>query len=249
LDCIDKGEDIIQFDTGGWKTVTTKERMNRFASVSIWSERHIWYISKSFDWDWKRKGLDETNPIFHFEDGMFMQGNQAYRKEHGELVKLKPFSKEAEKAKRKQLRQIDSFIKEYVNRLMNGQLGTPSAGDCFMCQGESNSEFAEKMYIGELDSNGKLVTKQGIHPDHLLSHIEEKYYVPSMLWSAIRSQCYDPDGMFGNPNMTYGLAPIDKHNISVWMNPNTEHKTMASDMTGDRIKKIMKKYFINRLEI
>jgi hypothetical protein len=91
--------------------------------------------------------------------------------------------------------------------------------------------------------------QNGIHPDHLLSHIEEKYYVPSMLWSAIRSQCYDPDGMFGNPNMTYGLAPIDKHNISVWMNPNTEHKTMASDMTGDRIKKIMKKYFINRLEI
>jgi hypothetical protein len=139
LDCIDKGEDIIQFDTGGWKTVTTKERMNRFAPVSIWSERHIWYISKS--WNWNENKSNPNNPTYHFEDGIFMNGNKAFKKEHGQLVELKPFSKEAEKAKRKQLRQIDSFIKNYVNKLMNGQLGTPSAGDCFMCQGESNSEW------------------------------------------------------------------------------------------------------------
>ncbi|GAG32518.1 unnamed protein product, partial [marine sediment metagenome] len=70
LDCIDYG-DLMQFDTGGWKTVTTKERINRFAPISIWTERHVWYISKSFDWDWKRKGIEETNPIYHFEDNIF----------------------------------------------------------------------------------------------------------------------------------------------------------------------------------
>ena len=84
LDCINYG-DLIQFDTGGWKTVTTKERMNRFAPISIWSERHIWYIAKSFNW---QNNDDKANPIYHFEDGIFFKvnGNKAYRKEHGQLV-------------------------------------------------------------------------------------------------------------------------------------------------------------------
>ena len=246
LDCIDYG-DLIEFNTGGWKTVTTKERMNRFAPISIWSERHVWYISGRFNWDWKKS--NET-PVYHFQERVFYRPNDStfHVKENGQLVQLKPYSKAKEKAKRKQLKTIDTFIKNYVNKLMNGEIGAPSNGDCFMCQGESNSEMAEKMFVGEL-KDGQLETKQGIHPDHLLSHIKEKYYVPSMLWSAIRSQCYDSTGMFGNPNMTYGLAPVDKHNISCWMNPDSEHKTMASDMTGDRIKKLMKKYFINRLSL
>lgn len=246
LDCINYG-DLIQFNTDGWKTITTKERMNQFAPISIWSERHIWYIAKSYNW---QNTDDEANPIYHFEDNIFFKvnGNKAYRKENGQLTELKPFSKKEEQKKRKQLKSIDEFIKNYVNKLMNGEIGAPSLGDCLYCQGESNSEMAKKMFIGEL-KDGQLETKQGIDSHHLQSHILEKYYVPSILWSAIRSQCYDPEGIFGNSNMTGGLAPIDKHNISCWMNPNSEHKPMVSDMTGDRIKKIMKKYFINRLEI
>lgn len=246
LDCINYG-DLIQFDTGGWKTVTTKDRMNRFAPIAIWSERHVWYMSGRFNWDWKKH--NET-PVYHYQDGVFFRPNDKtfHIKKDGQLVELKPYSKTEEKAKRKQLKAIDQFIKVYVDKLMNGKIGAPSAGDCFMCQGESNSEFAEKMFIGKLE-NGQLVTEQGIHPDHLLSHIKQKYYVPSMLWSAIKSQCYDSTGMFGNPNMTSGLAEVDKHNISCWMNPDSEHKPFASDLTTDRVKKIMKKYFINRLSL
>jgi hypothetical protein len=243
LDCINYG-DLIQFDTGGWKTVTTKDRMNRFCPIDIWSERHVWYISIG---NW----TDKNRKVYHFEDNMFFKpsDNKFYRKEQGQLVELKPFSKAKEKAKRKQLKSIDTFIKVYIEKLASGKLKYPDLGDCFYCQGESNPEIAKKMFIGELDSSGQLVTKQGIDSDHLLSHIKEKYYVSSIVWSAIRSQCYDPTGMFGNPNMTGGLAPIDKHNLSCWCNPDSENKPFSESMTTDRVKKIMKKYFINRLSL
>lgn len=245
--------DSIQYNSDGWLTVSTKERMNRFGPYHVWSERHIWYISKSFYWKWNVQESESNSPVYHYQDRMWFNpdGSAWAKDQNGIAYQLKPFSKEEEKAKRKQLRAMDKFIKEYLNELVNYKLSI-SAGDCFMCQGESNPEFAEKMYIGELDKNGQLVTKQGINPDHLLSHINEKYYVPSLVMSAIRQQCYDPDGQFGNPNMTYGLAPIDKHNISCWLNyddPNSEHKPFASDMTRERLQKIMKKYFINRLGI
>jgi hypothetical protein len=245
LDCIDYG-DLIEFNTNGWLTVTTKERMNRFAPISIWSERYVWYISDS---NWYG---NPDRKIYHYQDRIFYRPNDKtfHIKEDGQLVQLKPYLKEAEKAKRKQLRRIDNYIKAYLNELVNYKLSI-SAGDCFMCQGESNPEVAEKMFIGEL-KDGQLETKQGINPDHLESHMDEKYYVPSLIMSAIRQQCYDSDSQFGNPNMTYGLAEIDKHNISCWLhydNSNGEHKPFASDMTRERLQKIMKKYFINRLGI
>jgi hypothetical protein len=30
--------------SGGWETVTTKERINRFANCRLYQRRHVWYI-------------------------------------------------------------------------------------------------------------------------------------------------------------------------------------------------------------
>jgi len=35
----------IVFDTGGWFTVTTKERMNRYTPAHIWSEQGVWFVN------------------------------------------------------------------------------------------------------------------------------------------------------------------------------------------------------------
>ena len=39
----EKGKDII-LNTGGWFTVTTKDRINRFAPCYVYSKKGIWYV-------------------------------------------------------------------------------------------------------------------------------------------------------------------------------------------------------------
>lgn len=40
----------VRLYTGGWKTVTTKHRMNAFSPIRVWSERRRWCVAyPSFD--------------------------------------------------------------------------------------------------------------------------------------------------------------------------------------------------------
>jgi hypothetical protein len=34
----------VELDSGGWETVTTKERMNRYSGARIFAEKHVWYV-------------------------------------------------------------------------------------------------------------------------------------------------------------------------------------------------------------
>ena len=241
--------DTIQLNTDGWKTVTTRERMNRFCPLHVWTDKGVMYISAS-NWyrihENKRNGIESK--VYHFRDRMFFQPDgTVWVKVNSEPVELKPYSKKDEQRKRKQLSKIDTFIRNYLNKLTNGKMNQPGNGDCFICQAESNPNST--IEIGTLTKEDGYVP--GIfNPDHLLNHIREKYYVPSLMFAVLRSECYDSeDSMWGNPKMTGGLAQMDKHNISCWFNPNAEHKPMANDLTVRRVKKLMKQYFIKRLGI
>ena len=35
----------IMIDSGGWRTVTTKDRINQFSPFHIWSDKQVWYAS------------------------------------------------------------------------------------------------------------------------------------------------------------------------------------------------------------
>jgi hypothetical protein len=158
-------------------------------------------------------------------------------------------SKSNEKKKRNQLKKIDNYIKGFMKALRYGEVPAPSMGDCWICQAFNGQPIADKMFEGKLE-HGQLVTtpfKENPHCNCIQEHINENYFVPTLLWNAIKSECYDPDGQWGNPNMTYGLSDYDKHNLSCWFNPDSEHKTMASDMTIKRLQKIMKQFITKQL--
>ncbi|GAG96516.1 unnamed protein product, partial [marine sediment metagenome] len=165
-------------------------------------------------------------------------------KENSEPVQLKPYSKKQEQQKRKQLKSIDTFIKNYLDKLTSGQMNKPGAGDCFVCQFEAGDERIE---MGTLTKEGYEPGVFNDHGDHLLNHMREKYYVPSIVFNAIRSECYDKEGIWGNPKMMSGLSDYDKHNISCWFNPDLEHEPFANDLTRQRVRKIMKQYFVKKL--
>ena len=107
----------VLFDTGGWRTVTTKERINRFApEVTVWSNRGVWYAGVS--------GVGAEGDTVVFAEGMVWDG-EAF---HGARTK------EQLKAEQKERRDVAKFAKRYLDALVAGDVAAPGAGDCFFCQ-------------------------------------------------------------------------------------------------------------------
>jgi len=69
-------------------------------------------------------------------------------------------------------KRILKYVKGYITALKSGKIELPSSGDCWHCC----------MH----DDKGKSLGELWNNPEHLKSHIEESYYVPSLLYNAIR---------------------------------------------------------------
>jgi len=133
----------IMFDSGGWKTPTTKERMNSFSPARIHQATGSWEIS-----------IDAIPA--NFADRITWTGKkwQGAGEDPSKAIKL------AERAAK--------FARDYMDAFDAGKVPAPSNGDCWGCLMKT--------------TNGK--TAMG-GSEHILSHMKEKYYVPSLLARAI----------------------------------------------------------------
>lgn len=144
------------YNTGGWRTVTTKERMNSFGlnGWHLWSGKGIWYIGNGPSWfDIKHDHI--------FADGITIGPRGGVHK-----AGTKSSVKKVDKLKK----QIREYSKQFVSELFAGNVPKPSGGDCWYCflHGKDGQTWGEKS-----DNN------------HLQNHLKEKYYVPSLLVRAI----------------------------------------------------------------
>lgn len=143
----------VVFNSGGYQTVTTKQRMNAFgpSGVSVWSDKGLWHIKAA------------AGPVLIFQDGVTLNGDGSITgaaEDNGRKI-------------REQRKRITEYANSYVSALLGGNVPPPSGGDYWICL---------------------FPTVEG-RPDteHLLSHLDEKYYVPSLLLNAFRSCGYrDP---------------------------------------------------------
>jgi hypothetical protein len=120
-------------DTGGWKTVSTKDRLNAFAPVRIHSERGAWYLA-------------DGTP---YADGLVVDAD-------GKMIKRK-----RDALADKLDAQVKAYVDGFVAQLKKEKtVPAMSGGDCWICLG------------------------MGGGVDHLLSHLDEKYYVPRLLYNA-----------------------------------------------------------------
>ena len=61
-------DDTYTLNTGGWKTVSTKSRINTWSPAGIYQEDFVWYIGNHFYYDgikvdaWGRKSFDPAYP-------------------------------------------------------------------------------------------------------------------------------------------------------------------------------------------
>lgn len=99
----------IVLNTGGWQTVTTKERLNRYAPASIYSHNGVWII--------RYAGQE-----YAYQDGLTIHAD-------GQISGVGPDPNETKKLRAR----AKKYARGYVTALRKGQISEPSAGDCWYC--------------------------------------------------------------------------------------------------------------------
>ena len=147
----------ISLDSGGWKTPTTKRRINDYTDMRIFPDKGVWYVGKdAANWHWK---AGEGN--FVFQDGMrvFQDWKVQYQYEPPdakEIVKLR--------------KSISKYARKFAENLHT--VGLPDGGDCWICIIERDEAWEGEEHTASTS--------------HLLDHIEEDYFVPSLAFAAIK---------------------------------------------------------------
>lgn len=147
----------VQLSTGGWQTVTTKNRFNRFAPCSVYSNAGVWMVA------YGGKEYAYADGITLLPDGT-VQGEGV---DPNETKKLRA--------------RVRKYAQAYTKALWAGEISAPSAGDCWYC--------------ALRDKDGKPWGGRG----HIIAHMDESYFVPSLLVNAV---------------MAFGASTIMRHNIA-----------------------------------
>lgn len=108
---------LMVLNSGGWKTATTKDRLNRFTPLHIYQDKGVWYV---FDNHYNNAN-DNNVP---FSDGMKYN------------TKTNKFSNVKMSTPKKILRtneQIKTYVNGYVEAFLNGDVPAPSGKDCWYC--------------------------------------------------------------------------------------------------------------------
>jgi hypothetical protein len=129
-------------NSGGWRTVTTKARINDYIPGHLYTEAGVWYVSYH-------------GTTYAYSDGMALNYD-------GTVSGAGEARSKADV--RKEKRAIKAFANDYVDALFSGEVDAPSAADCWFC--------------AMFDKNGTG------SDDHMQSHLEESYFVPSMIVNA-----------------------------------------------------------------
>jgi hypothetical protein len=145
----------VTYSSCGWKTPTTKERINWFLpdGFRVYQEKSVWYLAKVINWDW------QNAERFIFADGIAIKADNVY-------------NAGAEDNTKQTIKAIKKFVDGYVKALLQNEVENPSSGDCWYCLMQT--------------TDGHNLGEQTNNTDHILSHFEESYYVPSILMNAFK---------------------------------------------------------------
>jgi hypothetical protein len=133
-------KDRIVLDSGGYKTVTTKSRMNEYTPFNVIQKQKVWYV--------------DGTP---FKDGITLYNNGTIKGQGRDPKETIALTK-----------RVKQYSKDYAKEFIKGNIPKPSNGDCWGCLFHKDG-------------------KPTIAKDHILSHLDDKYYVPSMLYNMFDS--------------------------------------------------------------
>ena len=199
--------DIITFNpdgsctlnSGGWQTVTTKDRMNKYtpAGWNVYQSKSIWYLKNGYWNDPKSKEYAYADGITIHPDGSVKGQGEDPR----ELIKLQ--------------KQIDRYVKGFMSALDKRKIEQPGPGDCFGCYFKDEKTGREVM-----------------GSDHILDHFKEKYYVPSLLFNAIKE---------------IPVSRAAEHCLGYWTKQHDQEGGYFEGIARDQVSKSLKRYLKRRL--
>lgn len=190
----------IVLDTHGWQTHTTKKRMNDYLpwEWGVSQNKGLWHL-------FHREKVANPNPAYEWDTYTIKFTDYPFS--DGITISLDGtvlgYDAKGGEERERLLKQVNKYVKGYVEALARGDVPAPGPGDCFYCQmrvvgegqvsnGQQVIEYGQgKLVDGQLVSEPISASKIGqtlgeaTDSDHLLSHFEEPYYVPSLLYRAI----------------------------------------------------------------
>lgn len=105
----------IVLNSGGWRTPTTKDRLNGYSPITIAQTNKVWYVCRKGKWEEKN---------VPFRDGMIVHPDGSF--EGVGNVQDEEYVKRMNKA-------ITKYVDGYIKALFDGKVPAPSAGDCWFC--------------------------------------------------------------------------------------------------------------------
>lgn len=176
---------VVTLDSGGWRTVTTKDRMNSFGPrARVFSKRGVWMLSlhnvaptgSEF-----ADGLLADTVAVPFHDGIRYNADTGWIIQDLEAVE----AEEEREARRKELRRrVKEFVRLAEDPERNGGLidqvlnGGEWGGDCWYC-------------LMRTEEGKTLGDASGDH-SHLEQHLEDEYLVPSLFRNAFQERYSSP---------------------------------------------------------
>lgn len=206
----------VVLDTGGWRTVTTKDRINGYGprGVSISSIKGEWRV---FPYGFAGEG-------FPFADGFTLQttGGLIFNPVPGtypddsQLQQQRAAAKKLDKDIAAYLAKLKGAVEHWKLQLESqGSLSTTA--DCFYCQG-----------IVTTPDGGKV---QSV--DHIWSHLRELYVFPSLVLNAYRAKGYrQPERAFAMHVAGYGqdiLLKVVKGYLKKTLGASSEPAAAVTD--------------------
>lgn len=155
----------VTLDSGGWHTVTTKERLNRFAPlVRVYSEKAVWYV--------RLNGADipyVDGFTYHETTGHIYTSAEAFIEAEIDAISSAAIKRDVKD-------YLDGFGPEQAAQVIEALTTGETSGDCWFC-------------LLETEDGKPWGDSTGDH-EHLRSHIEERYYVPTMVARAYKERGY-----------------------------------------------------------
>ena len=130
----------VELRSGGWLTVTTKERLNRFTDASIWSTRGIWTISvPAGNGTYEQRNQNSCG----WAEGVTIHPG-------GDITGFLPAS--VEEARNKRNKATRAAIKRFIatitpDKIMHAWENT--SGDCLICQISDSDPYCLASHVEE----------------------------------------------------------------------------------------------------
>lgn len=177
--------DII-LNSGGWHTLTTKERINWALAGTgkrLLQERGVWYIDREYYVGRGEYNGEKLVPI-RFQDGITIHADGSIT---GGLTET-PNREKADKI-------LKAKVKKFAQRCADSvPIDKPGMGDCWYCSMKSE----DGKTWGDMGDNS-----------HLDSHIKENYVVPSLVYNALK-ECYNANMAFWQAFKDTGWTSDDR---------------------------------------